>query len=109
MVDLYPSNLKEWQKLESIVGVFDCFHSSIGEEIYKERSKSSLLENGIFFYNHFYYIPRRKEAYGKLKLLPILDFDSTDWPLPRQRISEAYRCKLFVEIQRCMKPSVASR
>ena len=106
LADLYRSNLKEWQQLESIAYVFDCFHSRIREEMYKERSKSSLPKNGIFFYDHFYYISRGKEVYGQLKLLPIPYFDSIDWLLLSQRTSEAYRCKLVAKAQRCMEPSV---
>lgn len=88
--------------------VFDCFHGSIGEQIYKDRSKSSLAENGVFFYDHFYYIPTKRQIYGKLEKMPLPDFDSPDWPLPSQGTSEAYRCRIFTEIQKCMKPNVAS-
>ena len=99
-IDLYPSNLEEWQPLESIVDVFDCLHSSIGEEMYKERSKINLAKNGIFFYDHFYFIPTSRRSYGKIEKLPLPGLSNTDWPLPCQSTSEAYRCKLYAEIQK---------
>ena len=61
-VDLYPSNLKEWKPLEIIVDVFDCLHNSIGEEMCKDRPKNNLAKNGIFFYDHFYFVPSRKKG-----------------------------------------------
>ena len=94
--------------MDSIVDVFDCLHSSIGEELYKNRSKSSLAKNGIFFYDHFYYIPGKSKIYGKVEKIALPSFDSIDWPLPCQNTSEAYRFKLYAEIQKCMKPNIAS-
>ena len=88
--------------------VFDCFHGSIGEQIYKDRSKSNLAENGIFFYDHFYYVPNKRQTYGNVEKIPLPKFDSHDWSLPSQGTSEAYRCKIFTEVQKCMKPNVAS-
>ena len=55
-LDLYPSKFEERQNLESLVDVFDYFHGNIGEQMYKDRSKSNLVENGVFVYDHFYYI-----------------------------------------------------
>lgn len=108
LLDLYPSNFEEWQSLESIVDVLDCFHGSIGEQIYKGRSKSTLAENGVFFYDHFYYIPKNRQRYGMVEKIPLPDFDSLEWPLPSQSTSEAYRCRIFTEVQKCLKPNVAS-
>ena len=88
--------------------VFDCLHGSIGEQIYKDRSKSKLAESGVFFYDHFYYIPTTRHKYGMVEKIPLPDFDSKDWPLPSQSTSEAYRCRIFTEIQKCMKPNIAS-
>ena len=89
--------------------VFDCVHGNIREQIYKDRSKSSLADNEVFFYDHFYYIPTKRQACGgKLDKIPLPHFDSPDWPLPSQGTSEAYRCRIFIEIQKCMKPNVAS-
>ena len=109
IADLYPSNLEEWQPLESIVDVFECLHSAIGEQMYKGRSNIDLAENGIFFYDHFYFIPLGRSQYGQVEQISLPNFDSIDWPLPSQSTSEAYKCKLYIEIQKCMKPGVASR
>lgn len=107
--DLYPSNLEEWQPVESIVDVFECLHGSIGEQMYKGRSNTDLAENGIFFYDHSYYIPLDKGQYGHIEKLSLPAFDSLDWPLPSQSTSEAYKCRLYTEVQKSMKPNIASR
>ena len=62
--------------------VFDCQHGSIGEHIYRDRSKSNLAENGIFFFDHFYLVPTFRQTYGKLEKIPLPNFDSPEWSLP---------------------------
>ena len=57
---MYPSNFEEWKNLESIVDMFDYFHGDIGEQMYKDRSKSNQANNGIFFYDHLYYLPIKR-------------------------------------------------
>lgn len=106
---MYPSNLEDWQSLESIVDVFDCYHRDIGEELYKDRTYTSLADSGIFFYDHFYTAPTRRRGYGQVRELPLPEFNSTEWPLPCSSTSEAYRCKMFTEIQKCMKPNISCR
>ena len=66
--------------------------------MYKDRSKINLTENGIFFYDHFYFIPTSKKTYGKVDKLALLGLSSTDWHLPCQSTSEAYRCKLYAKV-----------
>ena len=61
-IDLYPSNLEEWQTLKTIVHVFDYLDGSIGEEMYKDRPKKNLAKNGISFYDHFYFVPSSKKG-----------------------------------------------
>ena len=58
--------------------VFDCLHNSIGEEMYKDRSKINLAKNEIFFYDHFYFVPTNKKDYGKVEKLPLPEFSSFD-------------------------------
>ena len=84
--------------MESIVDIFDCLHTSIGEETYKDKSKINLVEYGIFFHYHLYFIPTNKKGYGKVEKLPPPDSSSFDWPLPCQSTSEAYQCKFFTKI-----------
>lgn len=67
--DIYPSNLEDWQPIESIVGIFDAFHAFIGEHLYKVRSARSLAERGVFFYDKFYTAPQSATGYGSLKPL----------------------------------------
>ena len=88
--------------------VFDCFHGHIGEQMYKDRSKSNLAENGIFFYYNLYYLPIKRQSYGRVERIPLPNFDSHDWYSPSQSIIEVYRCRIFIEIQKCMKPQIAS-
>ena len=66
--------------------------------MYKDSSKINLAKNGIFFYDHFYFIPTNKKGYGKVEKSPLPDLSSSDWPLPCQSTSEAYRCKIYTEV-----------
>lgn len=107
-VDLYPSSYEEWQPVKSIVGVINTIHAFIGEQQYHGRLHSELARSGIFFYDHFYNI-NRSLTQGELEYLPLPSFISTEWPLPSSNISEAFRCKLFNEVQKGLKPNNPSR
>lgn len=91
------------------MNILDVYHGSIGEELYKGRTMSSLAENGIFFFDHYYVPPNRKGAFGTITKLALPDFRSGEWPLPSSSTSESYRCKLFSEVQKCLKPNIASK
>lgn len=107
--DLYPSNIIEWQPVECVLNILDIYHGCIGEELYKGRSKGSLAENGIFFFDHYYVPPKKKGDFGTLTKLALPDFKSGEWPLPSASTSESFRCKLFNEVQKCLKPNIASK
>ena len=107
--DLYPSNVEDWQPVECIIDIIDVCHSSIGQQMYKGRTERSLAENGVFFYDHFYIVPTSLSSYGVVTSLPLPHFHSGEWPLPSPNTSESYRCKIFNEIQRCLKTNIASK
>jgi hypothetical protein len=107
--DIYPSTLEDWQPIDSIVGIFDAYHASIGEHLYKVRSGRSLAERGVFFYDKLYMAPQSVAAFGTLKPLPLPPLESPEWPLPIAETSECFRLKLYNDIQRCLRPNVASR
>ena len=75
--------------------------------MYKDRSKSNLAKNKVFFYDHLYYIPKNRHNYGRVEKIPPPNFDSLDWSLPSQSTSEAYKCRIFIKIQKCMKLNIA--
>ena len=106
---LYPSNLEDWQPMECIVDLIDVLHSSIGEQMYKGRTGWSLAENGVFFYDHFYVVPSTPLCHGSITKIALPDFRSEEWPLPSQITSESYRCKIFSEIQKCLRTNIASK
>ena len=99
----------ECQPVECVRNILDACHGSIGEEIYKGKTKGSLVENGIFFFDHYYVPPRRSGELGATTKLALPDFKSGEWSLPSSNTSEGYRCKLFSEIQKCLKANIASK
>lgn len=89
--------------------LIDVLHSSIGEQMYKGRTGGSLAQNGVFFYDHFYVVPSTPLCHGTLNKIALPDFRSEEWPLPSQITSESYRCKIFSEIQKCLRTNIASK
>lgn len=106
--DVYPSSYKEWQPVESIVGVFNVTHGFIGEQQYAGRLHSSLAKIGIYFNDHFYHMDSPSSP-AYLEKLPLPDFTCADWLLPSCNVSESFRCKLFQEVHKGLKPNIASR
>ncbi len=108
-LDLYPSNIEDWEPVECVVDIIEVIPAMVGEEMYKGRAKGSLAKNGVFFYDHFYNAPSQSGQWGSLTELPLPGFCSGDWPLPNPSTSENYRCKLFHEVQKCLKSGIASK
>lgn len=103
--NVYPSSFKEWELVESIIGVFNVTHGFICEQQYSRRLHSSLAKAVIFFNDLFYHIDL-----GSLEKLPLSDyFTCANWLLPSCNVSESFRCKPFQEVQRSLKPNLASR
>ena len=76
--------------------------------MYKGRKHGALAKVGIFFYDHFYHVNPRLES-CKLHKIPLPSFLSTDWDLPCSNVSESFRCKLFHEVQKGLKPNNPAR
>ena len=53
-----------------------------GRQMYKDRSKSSPVKNGVFLYDCLYYITTNRQNYGRVEKIPLPNFDSLDWSLP---------------------------
>lgn len=95
--------------MESISGIFDAFHAYVGEKRYKGRNHKDLAEHGIFFYDMQYFEPNRSSGWGRLTPLPLPSFESKDWPLPTAQTSEGYRIRLYQDIQKSLKASIATK
>lgn len=95
--------------MECIIDLIDVLHSSIGEQMYKGRTGGSLAENGVFFYDHYYVVPTNPLCHGSISRIPLPDFRSGEWTSPSQITSESFRCKIFNEIQKCLKTNIASK
>lgn len=95
--------------MESISGIFDAFHAFVGEQIYKGRTHRDLAENGIFFYDMHYSEPNTSFGWGSLTPLPLPSFESKHWSLPTAQTSESYRIRLYQDIQKSLKASVATK
>lgn len=77
--------------------------------LYAHCTGRTLAERGVFFYDYFYKVPRAETNFGRLKPLPLPSINSPEWPIPTAETSECFRVKLYSEIQKCLRPSVASR
>ena len=109
VVDIYPSNTEDWQPVECIMGIFDAFHASVGELMYRTSAKRALAERGVFFYDYFYNAPCSIHGFGTLRPLPLPPQDSPEWSVPTSETSECFKLKLHQEIQKCLRPNVANR
>ena len=95
--------------MESISGIFDAFHAYVGEQLYKGRTHRDLADHGIFFYDMYYYEPKLSSDWGHSNPLPLLSFEGKDWPLPSAQTSESYRIKLYQNIQKSLKTTIATK
>ena len=84
-------------------------HGVVGELQYKGRSVRDLAKAGIFFYDHFYQLLDHAHSYGILQRQDFLEWNIIDWPVPDGSIIEAYRAKLYAEVQHSLKPNIATR
>lgn len=95
--------------MECILGFFNVIHGTVGELQYKGRSVRDLAKAGIFFYDHFYQLLDHAHSYGILQRQDFLEWNIIDWPIPDGSIIEAYRAKLYAEVQHSLKPNIATR
>ena len=93
----------------SILGVIVIVHSKIGEASRNGRSYNDLLENGIFFSNLVYVPPTLGLLYGSVEPLLLPTLSDPEWPLPDMHTSEAFRFKLWANIQAVTKATTGSR
>ena len=63
----------------------------------------------IFFYDHFYQLLDHAHSYGILQRQDFFKWSTIDWPIPDGSIIEAYRAKLYAEVQHSLKPNIAIR
>ena len=82
--------------------------SLFGTQQYKGRTSSQLADTGVFVYEHFFELGPHL-SFGKLGKIEVPEFASSEWPLPSTDISEAYRLKLFQEVQKALKGNLATR
>lgn len=107
--DIYPSNRVDWQPIQCVTGIFDCYHAFVGEKLYTGRTHKELAENGIFFFDMTYNEPSTPCAWGRLAALPLPSFDSKDWPLPASHTSEGFKIRLQHDIRNALKLSIATK
>ena len=88
--------------------MINVYHTFIGAQQYKGRTSSQLAEAGVFFFYHFYDLGP-DHSYRKLIKIDVPEFASSEWPLPSTDISEAFRLKLFQEVQKALKGNIATR
>lgn len=88
--------------------MINVYHAFIGTQQYQGRTNRQLAESGVFFYDHFFNVSH-DHCSGTLERVPLPPFTRIDWPLPTGDISEAFHIKLYNEVQKGLKPNVASR
>jgi len=87
---LYPVAYEDWVDPKSIQGIIVVIHAEIGELTHGDRSHKELLNDAVFLYNAFY-IPRSsRSTFGHIRSIPLLAFDSPDWPLPDMHTSGSF-------------------
>ncbi len=94
--------------MECILGIMNVYHAFIGTQQYKGRTNVQLAEAGVFFFDHFYTLDA-DHTLGRLTKLEIPEFISREWLLPSSDISEAFRLKLFQEVQKALRANIATR
>ena len=101
--------MEDWEPIECIIGPVEAYHSSIGQQIYKDQKGTSLAESGIFFYDHHYQVPTSLRGYGSLTELPLPGFESKNWDVPSLTILQSFKAKIYNEVQKCLKTNIASK
>ena len=66
IANIFPSNLYEWEPIKCLTRLLEVWHSSIGEELYKNIDS----RNNVYFYSHNYTIPTHTR-FGTLVEFPL--------------------------------------
>ena len=80
-LDIFPSNLVEWEPIEEITGTFEAYHVELGSLILRGCLIAQLLAQKIFFYEDTYVVFKTTNGIGKLVLEPVPTITSIDWPI----------------------------
>ncbi|KAI5056110.1 hypothetical protein GOP47_0029631 [Adiantum capillus-veneris] len=106
---VYPSSYEQWEPVECIIGLFHVVHAHIGSLQYSRRSSKRLADEGIFFYDHFYQLSSGNKN-GMLVKVPLpTDWNTVDWPVPKETMVEAMQIKLYKDIQRSLRSSIPTK
>ena len=77
--------------------------------MYRGKPHKELANSGIFFYDMSYMEPKMSSAFGQVTPLPLPSFGSKDWSLPTSQTSESFRSRLFQDIQKSLKYTIATK
>ena len=106
---IFPSNCVEEQPLQSLTGVYNALHTSIGEVMFASQNPAELAQNNIFFFSHSYLVPKKVGLFGKLEEIPNPPLNSPEWPKPDAWTILCLKCKMVHDIKTSLKFSKASR
>lgn len=96
--------------MECILGMFNVVHAHIGQLQYEGRSGQALANAGIFFYDQFYTLLDRTHSKGSLQVVSLqADWNYMDWPIPESMALESTRCKIYKDVQRSLRASIATK
>ena len=96
--------------MECLIGIFNIIHSHIGQLQYDGRSGQMLTNTGIFFYDHFYRLHDNKNSKGSLHKISLQsDWNYMDWPIPDTSVLESVKSKLYKDVQRSLRGSIATK
>ncbi|KAI5081111.1 hypothetical protein GOP47_0004294, partial [Adiantum capillus-veneris] len=96
---VYPSLYEEWEPLKCIIGLISVTDAHIGVLQYAGRTSKSLVDEGIFFYDHFYQLNQRNQRGALVKVPLPTNWNSVDWSIPDTTMSEALRSRLYRDVQ----------
>ena len=100
---IFPSNLYEWEVVKCLTGLLEVWHSSIGEELYKNNDS----RKNMYFYSHNYTIPTHTR-FGTLVELSLLEYSSQEWIVTKLSTLECYRLKVRACIRNSLKATLGS-